>query len=103
MKTEMCLVICFLVGVLVFYLLKQSCGCAAVVEGQSELISPSLDAVFGRENLQTLNEEIDIVKGGALVGVGELNLDNIVSGFERIGQGTGHNTSSTPPGCCISS
>ena len=33
MKTEMCLVICFLVGVLVFYLLKQSCGCK-VVEGQ---------------------------------------------------------------------
>ena len=36
MKTEMCLVICFLVGVLVFYLLKQSCGCSAVVEGQDQ-------------------------------------------------------------------
>ena len=37
MKTEMCLVVCFLVGVLVFYLLKQGCGCAAVVEGQTEI------------------------------------------------------------------
>ena len=35
MKTEMFLVICFLVGVLIFYLLKQSCGCSAVVEGQT--------------------------------------------------------------------
>jgi hypothetical protein len=35
MKMEMCLVICFLVGVLVFYLLKQSCGCKTV-EGQQE-------------------------------------------------------------------
>ena len=34
MKTELCLIICFFVGVLVFYLLKQSCGCK-VVEGQS--------------------------------------------------------------------
>ena len=33
MKTELCLVICFFVGVLLFYLLKQSCGCGAVVEG----------------------------------------------------------------------
>ena len=35
MKTEMFLVICFLVGVLIFYLLKQSCGCSAVVEGNA--------------------------------------------------------------------
>jgi hypothetical protein len=34
MNTELCLVICFFVGVLVFFLLKQSCGCGAVVEGQ---------------------------------------------------------------------
>ena len=33
MKTELCLVICFFVGVLIFYLLKQSCGCDTVVEG----------------------------------------------------------------------
>ena len=32
MNRELCLVICFFVGVLVFYLLKQSCGCN-VVEG----------------------------------------------------------------------
>ena len=34
MNRELCLVICFFVGVLVFYLLKQSCGCkSTVVEG----------------------------------------------------------------------
>jgi hypothetical protein len=33
MNRELCLVICFFVGVLVFYLLKQSCGCKSTVEG----------------------------------------------------------------------
>ena len=37
MNRELCLVICFLVGVAVFYLLQQSCGCNAVVEGLSTL------------------------------------------------------------------
>ena len=32
MKTELCLIICFITGVLIFYLLKQSCGCG-VIEG----------------------------------------------------------------------
>ena len=30
MKTELCLIICFITGVLIFYLLKQSCGCGAM-------------------------------------------------------------------------
>ena len=30
MNRELCLVICFIVGVLAFYLLKQSCGCKTV-------------------------------------------------------------------------
>jgi hypothetical protein len=33
MNREVCLVICFFVGVLIFYLLKQNCGCDTVVEG----------------------------------------------------------------------
>ncbi len=44
MKTEICLVICFLVGVLVFYLLKQSCGCA-VVEGGGYLAAIAQELV----------------------------------------------------------
>jgi len=30
MKTELCLIICFITGVLIFYLLKQSCGCGSI-------------------------------------------------------------------------
>ena len=37
MNRELCLVICFFVGVLVFYLLKHSCGCNTVVEGISDM------------------------------------------------------------------
>ena len=33
MNREICLIICFLVGVLLFYLLRSSCGCGDVVEG----------------------------------------------------------------------
>ena len=36
MNQELCLVICFFVGVLVFYLLKQNCGCDTVVEGLAD-------------------------------------------------------------------
>ena len=33
MNQKLCLLVCFFVGVLAFYLLKQSCGCNTVVEG----------------------------------------------------------------------
>ena len=33
MNRELCLVICFIVGVLAYHLLKSSCGCNNVVEG----------------------------------------------------------------------
>jgi len=35
MNQMLCLLICFFVGVLVFYLLKKTCGCGTVVEGQT--------------------------------------------------------------------
>ena len=35
MNQKLCLLICFLIGVLIFYLLKKSCGCK-VVEGQTD-------------------------------------------------------------------
>ena len=36
MNRELCLVICFFVGVLAYHLLKSSCGCNNVVEGASK-------------------------------------------------------------------
>ena len=36
MNQKLCLLICFFVGVLVFYLLKNTCGCKNVVEGQGD-------------------------------------------------------------------
>jgi len=30
MNRNLCLVICFIIGVILFYLLKQSCGCSEV-------------------------------------------------------------------------
>ena len=46
MNSEMCLVICFLVGILLFYLLKQSCGCSAVVEGKDTGPDTGPDIIF---------------------------------------------------------
>ena len=36
MQKYMCLVICFLMGVLIFYFLNKSCGCNSIVEGNGD-------------------------------------------------------------------
>ena len=41
MNQKLCLLICFFVGVLVFYLLKNTCGCGSVVEGNGTCINIS--------------------------------------------------------------
>jgi hypothetical protein len=46
MNQKLCLLICFFVGVLVYYLLKNTCGCGTVVEG--------LDACTGSLTGETL-------------------------------------------------
>jgi len=43
MNRELCLVICFFVGVLAYHLLKSSCGCNNVVEGVSKSPAPTVD------------------------------------------------------------
>ena len=45
MNQKLCLLICFFVGVLVYYLLKNTCGCK-VVEGQNQgdcCVPPNMD------------------------------------------------------------
>jgi hypothetical protein len=66
MNQELCLVICFFVGVLIFYLLKKSCGCGAVVEGlecagtrlSDEATCESLTGAAGPANCPT-NYQVD--------------------------------------------
>ena len=55
MNQTVCLIICFFVGVLVFYLLKQVCGCK-VVEGQcGGLNSAHKNAIIGAKKVNLQN------------------------------------------------
>jgi len=49
MNREICLVVCFIVGVLAYHLLKNSCGCNNVVEGANDPPRPRDEEETGSE------------------------------------------------------
>ncbi len=70
MNRELCLLICFFVGIAVFYLLKQSCGCN-VVEGGVDPSFANSPLVPGREcglGIECPNPLLPICAGGVCLG-----------------------------------